>query len=246
MGKESSKKEFQLYFKEHFYLTEFQVTWCISTKQKNGNLSNLNIAVYESVFDYLSVFNSIWVDKDLGRKIVYVSASYKNTKNFQCFIQLFTTGISTSLCGIFKVTSIYTGLKCNRLERCWKTLTMNFQKSRVPPIDLKILHEIYTSLKQTYPDNSNRRNYSLAACPLFFVSSDNLNYNISIKLRPYGSSLGIDTSSLDNSLKNFKILRMHAVLHDAAGIMYKFYQEGPTYCHMLPWNCNISLLGHLS
>ena len=52
------------------------------------------------------------------------------------------------------------------------------KKNRVTPIDLKIIHEIYTSLKQTYPDNSNRRNYFLAACSLFFVSSDNLNYDI--------------------------------------------------------------------
>ena len=63
---------------------------------------------------------------------------------------------------------------------------MKLQKSRVTPIDLKIIHEFYPSLKETYPDNSNRRNYFLAACSLFFVSSDNLNYDILIRLRPYG------------------------------------------------------------
>ena len=31
--------------------------------------------------------------------------------------------------------------------------TMKLQKSRVSPIDLKIIHKIYRSLKQTYPDN---------------------------------------------------------------------------------------------
>ena len=108
---------------------------------------------------------------------------------------------------------------------------------------MKIIHEIYTSLKQTYPDNSNRLNYFLAACSLFFVSSDNLNYDILIKLRPYGGLIGIDNSSLDKYLKNSKILRLHAILHDAAD---KFYQQGPTYCYMLPWNCYNSLLGHLS
>ena len=82
---------------------------------------------------------------------------------------------------------------------------MKLQESRVTPIDLKIIHEIYTSLKQTYPDNSNRRNYFLAACSLFFVSSDNLNYNILIKLRPYGGLIGIDNSSLNKYLKNSKI-----------------------------------------
>ena len=123
---------------------------------------------------------------------------------------------------------------------------MKLQKSRVTPIDLKIIHEIYTSLKQTYPDNSNRRNYFLAACFLFFVRSDNLNYDILIKLRLYGGLIGIDNSSLDKYLKNSKILRLHAILHDAAGFIHEFYQQGPTYCYMLPWNCNNSLLGHLS
>ena len=76
------------------------------------------------------------------------------------------------------------------------------QKSRKTPIVLKIIHEIYTSLKQTYPDNSNRRNYFLAAWALFFLSSDNLNYDILISLRPYGGLIGIDNSSLDKYLKN--------------------------------------------
>ena len=53
--------------------------------------------------------------------------------------------------------------------------TMRLQKSRVFPIDLKIIDEIYTSLKQTYPDISKPRKSFLPACSLFFVSSDNLN-----------------------------------------------------------------------
>ena len=124
---------------------------------------------------------------------------------------------------------------------------MKLQKSRVTPIDLKIIHEIYTSLKQTHPDNSNRRNYFLAACFLFFFASpDNLNYDILIKLRPYGGLIGIDNSSLDKYLKNSKILRLHAILHDAAGFIHEFCQQGPPYCYMFPWNCNNSLLGLLS
>ena len=79
---------------------------------------------------------------------------------------------------------------------------MKLQKSRLTPIDLKIIHEIFTSLKQIYPDNYNRRNQFLATSSLFFVSSDNLNYDIVIKLRPYGGLIGIDNSSLDKYLKD--------------------------------------------
>ena len=122
---------------------------------------------------------------------------------------------------------------------------MKLQKSRIASIDLKIVHEIYTSLKQTYPDNSNRRNSFLAACS-FFVSSDNLNYDILIKLRPYGVLIGNDNCFLDKYLKNSKFLRLHAVLHDAAGFIHDLHLEGPTYYYMLLWVCNNSLLGHLS
>ena len=68
--KEISKKEYELIFKEQFYLCELQqIFWCISTKQKYGTVSNLNFADYENVFHYSFDFNSIWVDKDLGRNI---------------------------------------------------------------------------------------------------------------------------------------------------------------------------------
>ena len=69
-AKEISKKEYELIFKEQFYLSELQqISWCISTKQNHSILINLNIADYENVFDYSFDFNSIWVDKDLERKV---------------------------------------------------------------------------------------------------------------------------------------------------------------------------------
>ena len=82
---------------------------------------------------------------------------------------------------------------------------------------------------QTYPDNSNLRNFFLAACSLFFVSSDNFNYDILIKLRPYGDLIGIDNSSLNKYLHAILQIRLQAILHDAAGFIHKFYQQGPTY-----------------
>ena len=88
-------------------------------------------------------------------------------------------------------------LEIQQVGEVLEKINNEIAKSRVTPIDLKIIHEIYTSLKQTYPDNSNRRNYFQAACSLFFVSFDNLNYDILIKLRPYGGLIGIDNSSLD-------------------------------------------------
>ena len=62
-------------------------------------------------------------------------------------------------------------------------------------------------LLRMYPENTNRRNYFLAACSLFFFSTTNfINYDVAIKLRPYGGLIGIENSSLDNYLSDSKIL----------------------------------------
>ena len=64
----------------------------------------------------------------------------------------------------------------------------------------------------------------LAACLLFDPKID---LNIALKLRPCGGTIGIESSSLDNYLKLSKVLRLHAILHDAAG--YSEYSGKGTY-----------------
>ena len=59
---------------------------------------------------------------------------------------------------------------------------MKLEKRRVTLTALEIIHEVYLTVKKTYPENSDRRNYFLAACSLFFFSSENnLNYDVAIK-----------------------------------------------------------------
>ena len=123
---------------------------------------------------------------------------------------------------------------------------MKLEKRRVTSTDLEIIHEIYLIVKKTYPESSGRRNYFLNAFSLLFFSGENdSKYDVAIKLRPYGGLIGIDDSSLDNYLKNSKILRLHAILNDAAGFVDEVYNTGPIYCYMLPWKCNSRLIGHL-
>ena len=72
---------------------------------------------------------------------------------------------------------------------------MKLEKRRVTSKHLKIIHEIFITLKKTYPENTNRQNYFLAACSMFFFSTTNdINYDVAIKLRPYGGLIGIDNS----------------------------------------------------
>ena len=79
-----------------------------------------------------------------------------------------------------------------------------------------------------------------------FLFQFQLKYDVAIKLRPYGGLIGIDDSSLDKYLKYSKILRLHAIFHDAAVFVDEVYNTGLTYCYMLPWKSDSSLIGHLS
>ena len=75
---------------------------------------------------------------------------------------------------------------------------MKLEKRRVTSTDLEFLHEIYLTVKKIYPENSDRQNYFMAACSLFFFSRENdLNYDVAMKIRPYKAFIGIDDSSLD-------------------------------------------------
>ena len=50
-AKEILKIEYKIFFKEQFYLNEFEkITWCNNTEQKYGTVSDLIIANYEKLF----------------------------------------------------------------------------------------------------------------------------------------------------------------------------------------------------
>ena len=124
------------------------------------------------------------------------------------------------------------------------------EKTIVTSTHLEIIHEIFLTVKTSYPENSDRRNCFLATCSLFFSSpftENGINYDVAIKPRSYGGLIGIDNSSLDKYLNDFKVLRLHAILHcNAAGFAHEVYNTGSTYCYMLHWKDKIRLILHLS
>ena len=50
---------------------------------------------------------------------------------------------------------------------------------------------------------------------------------------------------MDRFLKDSKILRLHAILHDAAGCYQEYYNQGMGYAYMLPCDINSLLQGIL-
>ena len=112
--------------------------------------------------------------------------------------------------------------------------------------DLVKIQEIYENIVIEYPAISTRRRHILATCQYFSSECEEFDINIPLKLRPYCGLIGIDDSSLDSYLHDFKILRLHAVIPDAAGYMYENFQRGPGYSYMLPCRFKSCFAGHAS
>ena len=122
---------------------------------------------------------------------------------------------------------------------------MHLEKPVLGSSDIIRIQEIYTEIKNKFPDKSVRLIYFVPACE-YFSGLNNFDYEIALKLRPYGGIIGIDNSSWDKYLKRFKMLRLHAILHDAAGFTYEFYELGPGYSYMLPCKINSCFSGHVT
>lgn len=111
-------------------------------------------------------------------------------------------------------------------------------------MDLKNLIDHANLISRIYPQNTLRKNYFLAACKCWDqnVVLDEVNENT-----PYGGTIGIGDSFLDNIFHHFKIFRLHAVLHDSAGVMRSKYNVGPGYCYALHnFPINSCFMGHIS
>ena len=113
--------------------------------------------------------------------------------------------------------------------------------------DIIILHNTFKlelELDPEFKNKTKRHLYFVAACSLF---DSDLELPVALKLRPHGGLIGIDDSKLDPFLKHSKVLRLHAVLHDAAGFIKDYSNKGPGYVYAIS-SCGINscFLGHLS
>lgn len=110
-------------------------------------------------------------------------------------------------------------------------------------MDVEQIHRHAKLVGLIYPENSQRKNYFLAACKSLdqSVDLDLIDQNV-----PFGGIIGIDDSWLDFWLGNFKFIRLHAILHDAAGYMKSRFNKGPGYCYKLHRFPNVCFLGHVT
>ena len=92
----------------------------------------------------------------------------------------------------------------------------------IATVDLQSIHENYQQVKKEYSEYGERFLYFLATC--LYLDPD-IDLDIALKLRPYGGLIGIDNSSLDKYFKSYKILRLHAILHDASGFVFEYSEK---------------------
>ena len=90
-------------------------------------------------------------------------------------------------------------------------------------------HSIFGGRNLTFAKNSKRKNYFLAACKCINPHIDL--YNVNVK-SPFGGLIGVDDSRLERIFSFLKIMRMHALLHDASGFKKRYSIEGPGYIYI--------------
>ena len=62
----------------------------------------------------------------------------------------------------------------------------------------------------------------------------------------FGGTIGYGDSYLEFLFRHFKVFRLHALLHDAAGAVRAHSGKGPGYCCMTDRGLNSSLLSHVT
>lgn len=110
-------------------------------------------------------------------------------------------------------------------------------------MDVYKITELFNHINVKFPKNSKRKNYFLAAC---LSLDETICLPIVSIVCPFGGTIGIDDSCLDLFFKFSKVLRLHAILHDAAGYMKTNHDIGPGYSYVTGGLPNSCFLGHLT
>ena len=101
----------------------------------------------------------------------------------------------------------------------------------------------YPGLNMSFEHNSVPKNVFLSACFCwdFRLSLRDMDHKFK-----YGGTIGYDDSYLEFLFRQFKVFRLHAILHDAARAVRAHSGKGSGYCYMIERGLFSCLLGHLT
>ena len=110
----------------------------------------------------------------------------------------------------------------------------------------KQICENFVAVNYCFPKNSTTKNAFLAVCRYIDEHVDLKAVNVNA---PSGGKIGPGDSNLDAFFRFSKIMRLHAIFHDAHGYMRTFENVGPGYVYTMTKTQkfqNSMFLGHFS
>ena len=105
------------------------------------------------------------------------------------------------------------------------------------------IFRLYPVLKLSFEHNGVRKNLFLGAC---FCWDSRLSLRGMDQKFKFDGTNGYGNSYLELIFRRFKLFRLHAILHDAAGTVRAPSGKGPGYCYMIGRGPNSCLLCHVT
>ena len=102
---------------------------------------------------------------------------------------------------------------------------------------------LYPGLKMTFEHNSDSKNLFLSAC---FSCDSRLSLHEMDQKNFFGGLIGYGNPYSVSVFRYSKVFRLHAILHDAAGVVRSHSGKGPGYCYMIGRGPNCCLLGKVT
>ena len=98
-------------------------------------------------------------------------------------------------------------------------------------------------MKPYFFQNFTRKNLFLSAC---YYWDGTISLQAVDQKNLHGGRIGYGDSYLDSVFRYSKVFRLHAILHDTAGVVRLQTGKGPGYCYMIGRGTNCCLLGHVT
>ena len=108
---------------------------------------------------------------------------------------------------------------------------------------LMSIFRLYPGLKMAIENNRACKNLLLSVC---FCWDSRLSLREMDQKYKIGGNIGYGNSCLDFVFRYSKVIRVHAILHDAAGAVRSHSGKGPGYCYTIGRGPNSCLLGHVT
>ena len=105
------------------------------------------------------------------------------------------------------------------------------------------IFRLYPGIKMSFENNSVRKNFHLSAG--FCWDSRHSLRVVDQKIK-FGETIGYGDSYLEFLFRHFKVFRLHAIQHDAAGAVQAHSGKGHGYCYMIGRGPNSCLLGQVT